>query len=109
MTAYEKVIQSLKPLDIPVVRSIYKGDSPSYCIISIYKQIEFNTFDNVAENELAMLKVTYWRALKEKDLTSIIKFLLQGSGFRFMYKTDLIDGEMSGSALDFQVLLKVED
>ncbi|MBZ9535945.1 hypothetical protein KGR20_17315 [Cytobacillus oceanisediminis] len=109
MTAYEKIIQLLKPLDIPVVRSIYKGDSQSYCIISVYKQIEFNTFDNVAKNELAMLKVTYWRTPKEKDLTSTIKFLLQGSGFRFMYKTNLIDGEMIGNALDFQVLLKVED
>lgn len=109
MTLFEKVYTALEPLEIPVVRSFYKGSAKQYAIFSIYAESDFMVFDNENQAELYKFKVTYWREPNEKDNSQAIKKMIKEAGFRFMYSEDIFDDGYFGTVLDFQGVLTLEE
>lgn len=105
MTIFEKISNTLESLNIPVVRSFYKGTQPSYIIVSIYNDSEAFLVDDDSEGELYQIKMTYWRECNEVDLTRKIKKLLKEAGFIRNYVADTFEDDSFGVIFDYKAVL----
>ena len=105
MTIFEKIFNTLEPLNIPVVRSFYKGTAKSYIIVSVYNDSEGFVTDDDSEGEIYHFKMTYWREGNEIDLTRQIKKLMKEAQFRRMYVMDTFYDDTFGTIFDYQGVL----
>lgn len=102
MMLFEKLYKALASLNIPIVNGSYHGDSKSYCIVSICREVEYNSSSNTNKSELNKLKLIYWHDVNEEDKSVASKFLMCGLGFRFTNATNLHNEGYLGKELEFQ-------
>lgn len=105
MTAFEKVLDTLESLGIPIVRNKYNGQERSYIIFTTIDEAETFTTDNESEGELTYFAITYWNDGTQPDLTRKIKNAMKANGFRTIGNRDNFDEGFHGVILEYQILL----
>lgn len=86
----KKIIDILKPLNIPVRYVEYSGDSDCYAIFTIYSETENNFSDDSEGSVVYDLSINLWfKSSKYIDTYKEIKRLMKANGFIFNDVTDL--------------------
>ena len=102
MTIFEKVLDALEDLNIPIVRSFYKGNALSYCIFTTINDKDNFIADDTSEAETTRFSITFWNDGSQKDLTRAIKNRLKEAGFIFLDGRDNYDDGFYGFIMEFE-------
>lgn len=105
MTVFEKVLNTLECLNLPIVRSHYKGEAPSYIIFSTIAEKDHCITDNEAEGESYKFKLNYWLDGNEQDLSRQIIKRMKQAGFHRNYCMDTFDDNFYGYVMEFEGVL----
>lgn len=102
MTIFERVLDALEDLDIPVVRLFYKGNALSYCIFTTINDGDSFIADNENEAETTQFSLTFWNDGSQEDLTRKIKNRLKKAGFIYLDGRDNYDDGFYGFIMEFE-------
>ena len=105
MTLFERIYEALEPLNIPLVRSFYKGDEKQYVIFSLIRDEETFVYDNENDAETYKFKLNYWFDPSCEDLTKQIQKLMKKAGFHRVYSMDNFDDGYFGTVMEFEYLM----
>lgn len=97
-----KVIQALKPLNIPVNFMEYSGSCNAYLIFSTTGANYKNYQDDESTAELTRVSLTFWyKDISKVTLINEIKKLMKANGFRKLTEKDVRDDGYFGRAFTF--------
>ncbi len=90
MLINQKIIEALKPLNIPVAFCEYKGDASKYCVFMTTYDGEALYYDDVANSQLLRVSLNYYyNNPKDMQLIEDIKRLLKSSNFVIISSQDI--------------------
>ena len=98
----KKIIDTLKPLEIPTYYMSTGKQLDKYITFSIYNEKDTDKFDNKNLSETYYITLNYWyKNPSDLKLYKQIKEKLKSNGFTFDGGNDLKDGDYYGKNLDF--------
>lgn len=98
----KKIIETLKPLNIPVAYMSTGIQKDKYITFTVYNEKDTDRFDNRNLSETYYIALNYWyKNPGDIVLYKQIKQLLKDNKFRFDGGNDLKDGDYYGKNLDF--------
>lgn len=104
-----KIIQALKPLNIPVNFMEYSGSSNAYLIFSTTGANDINYQDDKSTAELTRVGLTFWyKDISKVTLISEIKKLMKVNGFKKLTERDVRDNGYFGRAFTFSHLEELQ-
>jgi len=100
----ELVVNTLKPLGIPIVYLRYETDqkATAYCLFSIYNDEETDFADDTNDSETYYVQVSFWYDHPE-DFAKVaqIRKLMKDAGFHYDGANDLFNENSFGKNIDF--------
>lgn len=98
----KRIIDILKPLNVPVYYMETGKQADKYIIFNIYNEKDTDKFDNRNLSETYYIALNYWYSNpSDIALYKEIKRILKEHKFRFDGCKDLKDGKYYGKNLDF--------
>lgn len=90
MIINKKIIQALKPLNIPISFMEYKGNENKYIVFSTTNQSDSWFYDDKATNEIVNVGLNYYyKNAEDMLLIEDINMLLKKNGFKITSQRDI--------------------